>query len=218
MTEGQLSVLAGAAAQWDRLAGTLSAEARASLARHLRASRAESGPQAREQALAAAAALLRPLLTGAGERLGTAPVVHGFTAADLAVLVLDGHRMVGPVLGAVRDRLLAEPALDEAEVVARGGDPCAPGLIRLRGIDGRHRLPLFQFEPEPAHRRGPTLRPRVRTVNSALGAADDPWGVADWWLSPNAWLGGARPAALLGRDDEARIDEAARCLTEPEGD
>ncbi|WP_458246820.1 hypothetical protein [Streptomyces sp. MAI_2237] len=218
MTEGYLSVLAGAAAEWDRLASTLSAEARASLARHLRASRAEFGPQAREQALAAAAALLRPLLTGAGERLGTVPVVPGFTAADLAVLVLDGHRMVGPVLGTVRDRLLAEPALEEAEVRARGGDPGVPGLIRLRGIDGRHQLPLFQFEPEPAHRRGHALRSRVQTVNSALGVADDPWGVADWWLSPNAWLGGARPAALLGQDDEERIDEAAHCLTELEGD
>ncbi|MEU1190866.1 hypothetical protein [Streptomyces sp. NPDC005859] len=218
MNENDLSLLAGAAARWDLLARALPAATRESLARHLRATRSEPGSEARARAVAAAAGLLRPLLVREEGRLGAPPAASGFTLDDLAVLVLDGHRMVGPVLSAVRERLLAEPALDEAVVAARGGDPRLPALIRLPGPGGLRRLPLFQFEPEAADRVGATPRPRVLAVAVHLDVVDDPWGAADWWLSPNAWLGGVRPAALLGRADEARVDEAARCLNDPEGE
>ncbi|MFD8790131.1 hypothetical protein, partial [Streptomyces vinaceus] len=133
----------------------------------------------------------------------------GFTADDLAVLVLDGHRMVGPVLGEVRDRLLAAPALGDAEVLEAGSDPYAPYLIRLPAPGGLIRLPVFQFTA------GGRVRPAVREVNLLLGAAEDPWGAADWWLSPNAWLAGnSAPVALLGSPDEQRLAGTAAFLAE----
>jgi hypothetical protein len=142
--------------------------------------------------------------SGTGHRQATH---HGFTAEDLAVLVLDGHGMAGPVLGPVRDRLLAAPALDAAEVSARGGDAWHPDLIRLRAPGGRERLPAFQFAAD-----GHPL-PVVLTVNQLLDAARDPWGTTDWWLSPNAWLGGP-PAALLGTAREPMTADAARELAD----
>lgn len=47
-----------------------------------------------------------------------------------------------------------------------------------------------------------------------LDAAEDPWGVADWWLGANAWLG-AVPAQLLGRvADDVLLDAARAVLVE----
>ncbi|MBW5484889.1 hypothetical protein GPJ59_24135, partial [Streptomyces bambusae] len=132
---------------------------------------------------------------GAGHR--------GYVADDLAVLVLDGHRMIGPVLGEVRDRLLAAPAVGDAEALEGGCDPYEPGLIRLRGTGGFVRLPVFQFAPDG----GP--RAVVREVNLLLGADRDPWGAADWWLSTDPGLGRV-PAGLLGGPDEGRLLPAAR--------
>ena len=52
--------------------------------------------------------------------------------------------------------------------------------------------PAFQFDPD---RRD--VFAEVRTVNERLEAANDPWGVASWWISMHARLG-ARPADLAG--------------------
>ncbi len=103
--------------------------------------------------------------------------------------------------------LLAAPSLSEQDVRAFGVAPERGGLIRLPGNDtGRPpRLPAFQFgtDGQPV--------PVVLAVNELLGAGADPWGVADWWLGENAWLG-AVPADLIGRVADAVLLQAARAV------
>jgi hypothetical protein len=60
------------------------------------------------------------------------------------------------------------------------------------------------------------LYPEVREVNETLGAADDPWGVASWWLSTNDRLG-ARPADLVGSPRSGELIQAAKAVTAPVG-
>ncbi|WP_225632061.1 hypothetical protein [Streptomyces solaniscabiei] len=221
------AVLAAAAAEWHRLADRVTGPTRERLAALLTVVRhREAGEPARRGAAEEAAGLLRRALpdefgtaqearlatgvttgTGSAAETGTDLSYLGFRADDLAVLLLDGHRMVGPVLGPVRDRLLAEPALDPATVLRDGGDPYARDLIRLPGPGGLARLPRFQF----AEGCLPWLV--VLEVNGLLDAARDPWGAADWWLAGNAWLG-TTPAALLGTGQERRLADTARLLTE----
>ncbi|MEU9420372.1 hypothetical protein [Streptomyces sp. NPDC051000] len=208
--------LATVAAEWDELRPRLEPAALDTLSLLLARWRGATG-EAAEHAARHAARLLAEQLPDRfpdGGRLIAAPsrpdARHlGFSADDLAVLVLDGHRMVGPVLGEVRERLLAAPSLDAAEAAGRGCDPYAPVLIRLRGPGGPVRLPAFQFD-----RDGRVLEV-VREVNPLLEADLDPWGAADWWLSPNAWLDEV-PARLLGTAAELQVLMAARFLGEGE--
>ncbi|MFJ8510578.1 hypothetical protein [Streptomyces avermitilis] len=218
------AVLAAAAAAWDRIAARLDRAAREGLTELLRVVRdRDTDERERLAAAARAAALLGEALPdefGAAQqaRLAsdvldegapTGPVVQGFHAEDLAVLLMDGHRMVGPVLGPVRERLLAAPALDADTVLREGGDPYAPELIRLAGAGGRPRLPRFQFS------EGTLPWLVVLEVNALLAADRDPWGAADWWLSGNAWLG-ARPVVLLGTGRDGHLADVARFLMEEE--
>lgn len=99
--------------------------------------------------------------------------------------------------------LLAVPALHADELTANGQDPTDPGLIRLEEADGSPRWPAFQFAGD-----GSPL-PIVRSVNRILGASDDPFGVAGWWLGDNGLLGDA-PARLIGRLPDERLMAAAR--------
>ncbi|MET9735733.1 hypothetical protein ABZZ79_35430 [Streptomyces sp. NPDC006458] len=217
-----LRVLAAVAASWERLGPyltDLSAEAGERLASALEEVRAADGPDApRGPAETAARLVLDSLPPQESSRLeagdgvryadGTGNVsVDGFVAADLAVLLLDGSPMVGPVLGPVRTRLLAEPALEDAELRVRGGDPTSSGLIRLSGPGGRALLPSFQFRADALPWQV------VLEVNTLLDAGRDPWGAADWWLSDNAWLRSV-PAALLGAARDEELVGAARSLLE----
>lgn len=68
--------------------------------------------------------------------------------------------------------------------------------------------PAFQFDPE---RRD--VFPEVRAVNEQLEAANDPWGVASWWISGHARLG-ARPADLVGTDRADELAAVANAVTE----
>ncbi|MFI6419000.1 hypothetical protein ACIBG6_16555 [Streptomyces sp. NPDC050842] len=214
------AVLAAAAAHWERLADTLEGPLRARLAGPLRVVREGRDEATRDSAVAAAAGILQECLPdefGAGRRGPSAAGVlddpyledayPGFRAEDLAVLLLDGHQMVGPVLGAVRERLLAEPAVSADALRDRGGDPHAADLIRLRGAGGAVLLPSFQFSADDL----PWLT--VLEVNRILEAGRDPWGAADWWLSANAWLG-CRPAELLGTERERNLAGTAGHLME----
>ncbi|GII61460.1 hypothetical protein Skr01_15450 [Sphaerisporangium krabiense] len=101
--------------------------------------------------------------------------------------------------------LLAEPGHTPDEVRGMGADPATPGLLRLPLPEGGHRLPAFQFTAEG--------RPHavVLAVNELLGAATDPWGVADWWCRPNSRLD-AVPAALLGVVPDGDLYTAARAV------
>jgi hypothetical protein len=71
--------------------------------------------------------------------------------------------------------------------------------------------PAFQFDVE--RRR---LFPQVRSVNELLRAAEDPWGVASWWVSLHARLG-ARPVELVGTSRADELVEAAKAVLEPVG-
>lgn len=213
--------LAAAAARWDRVAGRLGPDTRARLAELLTVVRHADAPGRHDCAVRAARLLRERLpdefgadaharLVAVQQAQGGAPTVQGFATEDLAVLLIDGHRMVGPVLGPVRERLLAEPALDADTVERGGGEPYAPDLIRLRGAGGRLRLPRFQFSEETL----PWLV--VLEVNALLDADRDPWGAADWWLSANAWLG-TSPVRLLGTGRDRQLVETARFLMDSEG-
>ena len=84
----------------------------------------------------------------------------------------------------------------------------AAGVIALPSPEGLV-YPAFQFDE---HDR---LLPIAAEINELLGAAEDPWGVADWWLSEDASLG-ARPVDLIGgvRADHDSLRRAAHALLE----
>ncbi|WP_328876693.1 hypothetical protein OHT76_34325 [Streptomyces sp. NBC_00287] len=202
-------VLAAFAADFARLSRLLDTDAQRTLGATLAELRA-AGPDREPAAERAARTVLDALPAEEAARLRqdgdpgryagppAAALHEGYAAVDLCMLVLDGNPMVGPVLGPVRERLLAQPALEWWP----GAEPL---LIVLSGEDGRRRLPLFQFEAG-------TLPWRiVPEVNSVLGAETDPWGAADWWLSRTTWWDGA-PAELLGRGRDAELLGAARAL------
>lgn len=111
----------------------------------------------------------------------------------------------GWILQNVAERLLRAAALTENEVRRRGADPADPGLIRLDRPDGGQQWPEFQFAPD-----GRPL-PVVRTVNRLLGAAADPIGAADWWLSKNGWLED-EPCGLIGKVPDELLIRAARAI------
>lgn len=109
----------------------------------------------------------------------------------------------------VRGRLIDAAAFSATQVRARGEDPDQPFLIRLDPGTGDVQFPAFQFGPE-----GRAIGV-VLAVNQRLGADEDPWGAADWWLGENAWLD-AVPADLIGRSDRSLI-AAADALAQPVG-
>ncbi len=108
----------------------------------------------------------------------------------------------------VMSRLLAAPALSERELLRHGVNPAHLSLIRLPAAGGA-RFPAFQFDSAGQPRRV------VLAINRLLDADEDPWGVADWWLGRNAWLGHAPTESLpLGDIGEPELLACARALTE----
>ncbi|QYB00324.1 hypothetical protein I1A62_04675 (plasmid) [Rhodococcus sp. USK10] len=66
------------------------------------------------------------------------------------------------------------------------------GTVIALPVSGHKLYPAFQFDAERRQ-----VRPIVAEINRALGAKDDPWGVASWWLSPTDFADDPRsPAAL----------------------
>lgn len=59
-------------------------------------------------------------------------------------------------------------------------------------------LPLFQFNDVDMTRL-PGLSPALATLSLAL----DPWQLANWFVQPHAWLGGATPSRMLRIDPSA---------------
>nr|WP_062342832.1 hypothetical protein [Herbidospora sakaeratensis] len=115
-----------------------------------------------------------------------------------------GARAVQPEAEAA---LLGAPSYSPLQVRRAGFDPHDALLIRLAGPDGAIRLPAFQFDADG----GPV--PVVMEINELLDAEHDPWGVADWWLSHNTWIG-ASPAQALGRMDDEALLRVARNVME----
>lgn len=64
--------------------------------------------------------------------------------------------------------------------------------------------PAFQFEPDTPRARA-RVAPVVATINAFLGANVDPWGVASWWVSPNARLGGRAPMDLVATGEHETL-------------
>jgi hypothetical protein len=108
----------------------------------------------------------------------------------------------------VQGRLAAAVSLSAEQMRAAGEDPGQPFLVRLETGSGGVRFPAFQFSPQGG------VISVVLQVNELLGAADDPWGVADWWLGDNAWLD-AVPADLIGVADGSLL-AAAAAAADPE--
>jgi hypothetical protein len=71
---------------------------------------------------------------------------------------------------------------------------------------GQRWLPIFQFEPGDLAVRAP-----VRALIDELTDVLDDWELADWFVEPNAWLGGAPPLRLVDTDF-ARVHDTARAL------
>lgn len=70
--------------------------------------------------------------------------------------------------------------------------------------DGEHLAPAFQFDGESS-----APAPGVEEVNRLLGAREDPWGAASWWLTPHAALH-AIPADALRAGAADTVTAAAR--------
>lgn len=71
--------------------------------------------------------------------------------------------------------------------------------------------PAFQFD---SLRR--SIFSEVQAVNERLSSAEDPWGVASWWMSQHSRLG-CRPVDLVGTDRADDLPAAAGAMTEPLG-
>lgn len=99
-----------------------------------------------------------------------------------------------------------------AELLAHRGTGDVSRLARwivsrdVIGFDWRGELwvPLFQFELG-----GMTLRTGVAQVTQELAPEFDPWALAVWFSTPNAWLSDRSPAEAVG-DDVVAVTEAAR--------
>ncbi|MDO9108226.1 MAG: hypothetical protein Q7U89_04450 [Coriobacteriia bacterium] len=128
------------------------------------------------------------------------------------------------VRASARRRVFDEPMM-EADMAARALGSRSVNLSqyaslrRRRGellglpVANHYLFPAFQID---ADRR--CVVPVVAQVNRLLGAAQDPWGVASWWFSDNARLGGARPADLAQDDSRAAdVDCAAHAVFAPVG-
>lgn len=100
---------------------------------------------------------------------------------------------VAAILFAARTPAATERVRKQFVELTRSG-----ALIALRR-GKRVVYPAFQID-----RQKRNIYPEVKQVNELLGAADDPWGVASWWMSPHAGLG-APPMTLVGTSEAAQL-------------
>ncbi|MFC5187897.1 hypothetical protein [Actinomadura harenae] len=153
-------------------------------------------------------ALAGLLVEGADRTVDTAPsrpAKHEWEeiralARELLAALDAGPPTTAEIIAMARSRLLEEPA--------RAIAAAQPGLLVLTAPDGSRRAPEFQFDRDGA------VRPVAAEINRVLGADRDPWGVADWWLSPDSALGGRVPARLIGVVPDELLARQARALLE----
>lgn len=195
--------------EWDRVTATLDERSRTRLRELVLAMADEETQEVRTHLGSMIAYLLFTELPAddpmvvVGRRLaeGTRRHVSGSVAVSLRAKI--GGAQPWPA----DRRILASPWESAAALRSKGIDPDLPDLIRLDRTDGSYAVPSFQFDDD-GNPHGILLR-----INQLLGAYDDPWGVADWWLSSNVWLH-ERPATLLGRPDEDLLMAAAVAVVE----
>lgn len=125
--------------------------------------------------------------------------------------------LAGQALGRIWQEPMLEPA---AAAVALGAQPTNREKVRqyrerswLLGLprDRGSLYPSFQFDLARKD-----VEAHAREVNRLLGAREDPWGVASWWVSSNDLLE-AVPRDLLGTDRAGEVVRAAQSLREPVG-
>lgn len=125
------------------------------------------------------------------------------------------------LLGEAIDAIWRAPMLEQKDAaIALGAKASNREKVRMHrerswllGLprDRHYLYPAFQFDPL---RRD--VFPEVRTVNELLGAANDPWGVASWWVSVNARIDTA-PLELVGADRSEDLLAVATAAVEPVG-
>ncbi|REE77512.1 hypothetical protein C8E05_7034 [Rhodococcus wratislaviensis] len=117
---------------------------------------------------------------------------------------------------AARRHILDHPMLTASQVAAvlhrPASDRTFASRLRTTGkvvalpVGNSYRYPAFQFDEATA-----SVRDTVAAVNTALGAAADPWGVASWWLTPSTRLPeGQTPADLAADPDPAASKKLER--------
>lgn len=137
----------------------------------------------------------------------------GFDPSERMRVFAQGLRQENDLREALTEQILSWPTLEANDVYQRLLADAEPFRLRseLIGlpVEGKFVYPEFQFHSDASN-----LREEVKAVNQELGAVDDPWGVADWWLSENEWLD-TRPVDLLEhRRAYSKLLAAARAATE----
>lgn len=125
----------------------------------------------------------------------------GAVRADLAIRA-EAQRAVSGV-----DMLTSSAVAGALGIRGRNPREAASRLRRsgrLLGVLDRatrsYVFPAFQVDAV----RG-RVHPVVEAVNQALGATEDPRGVASWWVSAHPRLGDRAPRALVGAADEGDL-------------
>lgn len=142
-------------------------------------------------------------LAGAPRRLVTASQLQ----EELQV------RIAGEAIASIWQEKVLEPGQVALALGAKESNREKVSALRKRswllGVprDRGYLYPAFQID---VGRR--EVYPEVRQVNETLGAAEDPWGVASWWLSTNDRVG-ARPADLVGSPRAEELIHAAKAVT-----
>lgn len=139
------------------------------------------------------------------------------------ILTPDDVLRIARVRGQAEAAILAQPMFEAGRVAAALGSSSRnprefarqarsrPGTIALRR-GNRFVFPSFQFNEGRQE-----IWPIVAEVNTLLDASAEPWAVASFWFTPDAYLG-ARPADLVA--DPTRADDirhAARRELAPVG-
>ncbi|KXF48870.1 hypothetical protein AXA44_02025 [Rhodococcus sp. SC4] len=138
--------------------------------------------------------------------LAMAPTLTDRTqAARIGADLVDDAIAQADLEQAARRHILDHPMLTAGQVAAVLHRPAADRTVasRLRTtgkvvalpVGNSYRYPAFQFDEATA-----SVRDTVAAINTALGAATDPWGVASWWLTPSTRLPEGQTPADLAAD------------------
>lgn len=201
-------IIAALAEDWDRVNSLLDEQARVVLRQYVVSMVEAEAPRQRLTSANKIVQLLMrhlpddPVLDVKGRRFVRPPQL---TDTDGALFSL-AHALHAHIRGGgawtADERILSHRWETAYALRRRGVDPDVPDLIRLDRADGSYAVPVFQFDEHGAP------IPVVLRVNQVLGARDDPWGVADWWLSANVWLRES-PSELIGRTPDDLLMAAA---------
>jgi hypothetical protein len=201
-------IIAALVEDWDRVYRLLDEQARAVLRQYVTSMAEAQTPRQRTTSANKVVQLLMshvpedPVLDVKGRRFGRAAQPADIDSALILLSRTLHSRTAGGGARTADERILANRWETAHALRRRGVDPDIPDLIRLDRADGSRAVPTFQFDEHGAP------IPVVLRVNQVLGAYDDPWGVADWWLSTNVWLH-EPPFALVGRTPDHLLVAAA---------